>query len=96
MSATDGGDPEDGSAAAGDLVSSGRRITVCLSRPKEMLLVVGNPRVLECAPPWRRFLDECVRHGAVSGVFADEVVVFREPLEVHLHKRRPHLQPCWL
>ncbi|EQC36827.1 hypothetical protein SDRG_05659 [Saprolegnia diclina VS20] len=48
-------------------VSHPKRFNVAITRAKALLIVVGNPNILETSQTWAPFLEHCVRLGAVAG-----------------------------
>lgn len=49
------------------LIKQPRRMNVALTRAKELLIVVANPRLLELDLPWQAWLAFCRRHGTYRG-----------------------------
>ncbi|XP_063237788.1 putative helicase MOV-10 isoform X2 [Bacillus rossius redtenbacheri] len=45
-----------------------KRLNVALTRAKALLVVVGNPHILQCDQHWRAFIAHCRDHGAYRGV----------------------------
>jgi len=48
-------------------VSSPRRLNVAISRPKVLLVIIGNPALLCCDTYWRTVIGYCVESGAYTG-----------------------------
>ncbi|KDO32876.1 hypothetical protein SPRG_02568 [Saprolegnia parasitica CBS 223.65] len=48
-------------------VSHPKRFNVAITRAKALLIVVGNPDILETSSTWGPFLEHCVRLGAIAG-----------------------------
>ncbi|KAJ8868383.1 hypothetical protein PR048_029899 [Dryococelus australis] len=44
------------------------RLNVALTRAKALLIVVGNPNVLQCDDNWREFISHCQDNGAYRGM----------------------------
>lgn len=49
-------------------LSSEKRFNVALTRAKALLIVVGNPTVLQIDKHWNYFLNFCVRNDAYKGM----------------------------
>ncbi|OQR98973.1 helicase mov-10-B.1 [Achlya hypogyna] len=49
-------------------VNHPKRFNVAITRAKALLIVVGNPTILETSKVWRSFLLHCARLGAIAGV----------------------------
>lgn len=48
-------------------VSSPRRLNVAISRPKVLLVIIGNPALLCRDVHWRTVIQYCMEHGAYTG-----------------------------
>lgn len=49
-------------------LSNQKRFNVALTRAKALLIVVGNPEILQIDEHWRYFLDFCLRNNAYRGM----------------------------
>jgi helicase MOV-10 len=49
------------------IVRQPQRMNVCLTRAREGLVVVGNPKLLSVDPDWLRFMGFCKRNGLIEG-----------------------------
>ncbi|RHY27969.1 hypothetical protein DYB32_006376, partial [Aphanomyces invadans] len=49
-------------------VAHPKRFNVAVTRAKALLIVVGNPAVLETSSDWAAFLTHCMAHNACRGV----------------------------
>ncbi|XP_020490711.2 putative helicase mov-10-B.2 isoform X1 [Labrus bergylta] len=61
-------------------VKNEKRYNVAVTRAKALLIVVGNPRVLNTDPTWARFIQYCQDEGGYTGVVhaeEEEDVVIR-------------------
>ncbi|XP_033216610.1 putative helicase mov-10-B.2 [Belonocnema kinseyi] len=48
-------------------LSHAKRFNVTITRAKSLLIVVGNPKVLQIDPCWREFIEYCQRNRACRG-----------------------------
>ncbi|KAF0720431.1 Aste57867_308 [Aphanomyces stellatus] len=48
-------------------VAHPKRFNVAVTRAQALLIVVGNPDILETSDVWQTFLEHCVRRGACTG-----------------------------
>ncbi|XP_018571512.1 probable RNA helicase armi [Anoplophora glabripennis] len=48
-------------------VTSPRRLNVAISRPKTLLVIIGNPNLLCVDPYWRSVLKYCLENGSYTG-----------------------------
>uniref|UniRef100_A0AAR5P8T6 RNA helicase n=1 Tax=Dendroctonus ponderosae TaxID=77166 RepID=A0AAR5P8T6_DENPD len=48
-------------------LSNPRRLNVALSRPKSLLIIIGNPGLLASDTCWRHVIQYCVKNGAYTG-----------------------------
>lgn len=48
-------------------VSNPRRLNVAISRPKALLVVIGNPALLSYDTYWRTVIGYCMENGAYTG-----------------------------
>uniref|UniRef100_A0A8D0DA04 RNA helicase n=1 Tax=Sander lucioperca TaxID=283035 RepID=A0A8D0DA04_SANLU len=84
-------------------VKNEKRFNVAVTRAKALLIVVGNPRVLNADPTWARFIQYCRDEGGYDGyehVEEDEDVVERLSLlyiniNVQESAVQQHLDPEW-
>ncbi|XP_067448390.1 putative helicase mov-10-B.2 [Thunnus thynnus] len=88
-------------------VKNEKRFNVAVTRAKALLIVVGNPRVLNTDPIWARFIQYCRDEGGYTGFVhaeEDEDVVMRlaalyiqiEPeVETAESVVQQHLDPEW-
>ncbi|XP_021175631.2 putative helicase mov-10-B.1 [Fundulus heteroclitus] len=49
-------------------VKSEKRFNVAMTRARNLLVVVGDPRVLELDPVWNKFIHYCSKEGAYRGI----------------------------
>lgn len=45
------------------LMFNDRLFNVCITRPRNLLVVVGNPSILSLDPNWRKLLGTCLENG---------------------------------
>jgi len=57
------------------LVNSPKKINVCLTRAKSMLLVVGNPITLMQDSIWNIFINFCYKNSAYEGIKIDNLII---------------------
>ncbi|XP_069378985.1 putative helicase mov-10-B.2 isoform X2 [Paralichthys olivaceus] len=91
-------------------VKNEKRFNVAVTRAKALLIVVGNPRVLNTDPTWARFIQFCSEEGgcdgiALSGILAEDeedVVTRLAALYINIEGRetsesvvQQHLDPEW-
>ncbi|XP_058491151.1 putative helicase mov-10-B.2 isoform X1 [Solea solea] len=59
-------------------VKNEKRFNVALTRAKALMIVVGNPRVLNTDPTWARFIQYCSDRGGYDGVHYANVLAEEE------------------
>ena len=50
-----------------------KRLNVAITRAKALLIIVGNPLVLQCDEQWKKLLSYCQKNNAYKGMVIDRV-----------------------
>ncbi|XP_047426130.1 putative helicase mov-10-B.2 [Mugil cephalus] len=49
-------------------VSNEKRFNVAMTRARDLLIVMGDPRLLKTDPVWNKFIHYCLKQGAYRGI----------------------------
>uniref|UniRef100_A0A8C2ZHY3 RNA helicase n=1 Tax=Cyclopterus lumpus TaxID=8103 RepID=A0A8C2ZHY3_CYCLU len=84
-------------------VKNEKRFNVAVTRAKALLIVVGNPRVLNTDPTWARFIQYCRDEGGYDGYeqleedldVVERLAALSINFDIHESAVQQHLDPEW-